>query len=203
MRVFNVDGKGKKVDRQQGLRRLHRRPVRRLPAGHHGRIWTSAGDGVHCYAPDGTLIGKVMVPEVVANVVLRRRQAQLPLHLRHDVALHGAPDGQRREDILISVNNGVGLWSPLDGSLWRIGPGQKGPTPLVGGSDDNNTAPAREGRLDIDLLHCSPNRKIVSNRSISALFSMSLNRPQCGGPCSETRAEARFHSPANHAIVGK
>lgn len=34
-----------------------------------GRIWTSAGDGVHCYDPDGTLIGKVRVPEVVANVV--------------------------------------------------------------------------------------------------------------------------------------
>jgi gluconolactonase len=33
-----------------------------------GRIWTSAGDGVHCYDPDGTLIGKVLVPEVVANV---------------------------------------------------------------------------------------------------------------------------------------
>lgn len=33
-----------------------------------GRIWTSAGDGVHCYDPDGTLIGKVKVPEVVANV---------------------------------------------------------------------------------------------------------------------------------------
>ncbi len=34
-----------------------------------GRIWTSAGDGVHCYDPDGTLIGKVLVPEIVANVV--------------------------------------------------------------------------------------------------------------------------------------
>lgn len=33
-----------------------------------GRIWTSAGDGVHCYDPDGTLLGKVLVPEVVANV---------------------------------------------------------------------------------------------------------------------------------------
>jgi gluconolactonase len=33
-----------------------------------GNIWTSAGDGVHCYAPDGALIGKVRVPEVVANV---------------------------------------------------------------------------------------------------------------------------------------
>jgi gluconolactonase len=34
-----------------------------------GRIWTSAGDGVHCYDPDGTLIGKILVPENVANVV--------------------------------------------------------------------------------------------------------------------------------------
>ena len=33
-----------------------------------GRIWTSTADGVHCYDPDGTLIGKVLVPEVVANV---------------------------------------------------------------------------------------------------------------------------------------
>lgn len=33
-----------------------------------GRIWTSAADGVHCYDPDGTLIGKIRVPEVVANL---------------------------------------------------------------------------------------------------------------------------------------
>ena len=33
-----------------------------------GRIWTSAGDGVHVYDPDGTLLGKVLVPETVANV---------------------------------------------------------------------------------------------------------------------------------------
>lgn len=34
-----------------------------------GRIWTSAGDGIHCYDPDGTLLGKVKVPEVTANCV--------------------------------------------------------------------------------------------------------------------------------------
>ena len=33
-----------------------------------GRIWTSAADGVHCLDPDGTLIGKVYVPERVSNV---------------------------------------------------------------------------------------------------------------------------------------
>ena len=34
-----------------------------------GRIWTSAADGIHCYDPDGTLIGKIKVPEVTANCV--------------------------------------------------------------------------------------------------------------------------------------
>jgi gluconolactonase len=33
-----------------------------------GRIWTSAGDGVHVYDPDGTMIGKILIPELVANV---------------------------------------------------------------------------------------------------------------------------------------
>ena len=33
-----------------------------------GRIWSSAADGVHCYTPDGRLIGKIHIPEMVANV---------------------------------------------------------------------------------------------------------------------------------------
>lgn len=33
-----------------------------------GRLWCSAGDGVHAYDPDGTLLGKIRLPEVVANV---------------------------------------------------------------------------------------------------------------------------------------
>jgi gluconolactonase len=35
----------------------------------HGNVWTSAADGVHCYAPDGKLLGKILVPETVANLV--------------------------------------------------------------------------------------------------------------------------------------
>ncbi len=33
-----------------------------------GRVWSSAADGVHCYSADGTLIGKVRIPEIVSNV---------------------------------------------------------------------------------------------------------------------------------------
>lgn len=33
-----------------------------------GNLWLSAGDGVHCHAPDGSLLGKVRIPETVANL---------------------------------------------------------------------------------------------------------------------------------------
>jgi gluconolactonase len=34
----------------------------------HGNLWLSAGDGVHCHASDGSLLGKIRVPEAVSNV---------------------------------------------------------------------------------------------------------------------------------------
>ena len=34
----------------------------------HGNLWLSAGDGVHCHAPDGALLGKVLIPESVSNL---------------------------------------------------------------------------------------------------------------------------------------
>jgi gluconolactonase len=34
----------------------------------HGNLWSSAGDGVHCFSPAGELLGKIRIPEVVANV---------------------------------------------------------------------------------------------------------------------------------------
>lgn len=39
-----------------------------LRADVHGNLWLSAGDGVHCHASDGALLGKVLIPEVVANL---------------------------------------------------------------------------------------------------------------------------------------
>lgn len=34
----------------------------------HGHLWLGAGDGVHCVGADGTHLGRICVPEVVANV---------------------------------------------------------------------------------------------------------------------------------------
>lgn len=33
-----------------------------------GRVWSSAGDGVHIFAPSGKLIGKILTPEAPANL---------------------------------------------------------------------------------------------------------------------------------------
>jgi len=68
MRVFNVDSKGKKVKGGKLFADCTAGLFDGFRLDDTGNIWTSAGDGVHCYAPDGTLIGKVLVPEVVANV---------------------------------------------------------------------------------------------------------------------------------------
>jgi gluconolactonase len=34
----------------------------------HGNVWSSAGDGVHCFAPDGRLLGKLRLGCVTSNL---------------------------------------------------------------------------------------------------------------------------------------
>lgn len=41
-----------------------------------GNLWSSAGDGVHCIAPDGHLMGRILVPEVVSNICFGGRAKQ-------------------------------------------------------------------------------------------------------------------------------
>ena len=38
-----------------------------------GRVWSSAGDGVHCVSPDGALLGKILTGCTVANLVFGGR----------------------------------------------------------------------------------------------------------------------------------
>lgn len=67
IRAFNVSDDG-----QLSNSRVFAEVSPGLPDGFRldteGNIWTSAADGVHCYAPDGTLLGKIKIPEVVANL---------------------------------------------------------------------------------------------------------------------------------------
>lgn len=51
-----------------------------------GRVWAAAHDGLHCFAPDGTLIGKLWVPEVCSNLTF---------------------GGPRRNDLFITASSSV------------------------------------------------------------------------------------------------
>ena len=59
-----------------GLRLTNRRVFAKISPGvadgfrvdTDGNIWSSAADGVHCYAADGELIGKIHFPEIVTNL---------------------------------------------------------------------------------------------------------------------------------------
>ncbi len=53
-----------------------------------GNLWSSARDGVHCIAPDGHLMGRILVPETVSNPLLRRARQAAALHHRDDEPLH-------------------------------------------------------------------------------------------------------------------
>jgi gluconolactonase len=68
MRVFDVDTAGK-VSGGRVFAECTAGLFDGFRLDSEGRIWTSAADGIHCYDPDGTLIGKVKVPEIVANCV--------------------------------------------------------------------------------------------------------------------------------------
>ena len=53
-------------------------------ADEDGNIWTSAGDGVHCIAPDGQRIGRIELPFVVSNLAFGgRNRAQLFICASH------------------------------------------------------------------------------------------------------------------------
>jgi gluconolactonase len=67
MRVFKVSDKGK-LSGGKEFAVCTAGAFDGMRLDEDGRIWTSAGDGVHCYDPDGTLLGKVLIPEGVANV---------------------------------------------------------------------------------------------------------------------------------------
>ncbi len=54
-----------------------------------GNVWTSCQNGVLCYAPDGTLLGRIKDPDHGRQPHLRRPQAEPPLHNRDERPLRG------------------------------------------------------------------------------------------------------------------
>jgi gluconolactonase len=67
IRVFSVDDQGR-VSGGEVFAEVSPGIPDGLCVDLHGNIWTSGGDGVHCYAPDGVCLGKITVPEPVSNL---------------------------------------------------------------------------------------------------------------------------------------
>jgi gluconolactonase len=68
MRVFDVSG-GKSLSGGNVFAESRNGLFDGFRLDEDGRIWTSTAKGVECYEPDGTLICRINVPEVVANCV--------------------------------------------------------------------------------------------------------------------------------------
>jgi gluconolactonase len=68
IRVFDVDDDGTSVSGGEVFAVCETGFFDGFRLDEDGRVWTSAPDGVQCFDPDGTLIGRIRVPEFVANV---------------------------------------------------------------------------------------------------------------------------------------
>lgn len=68
IRVFDVGADGKTLTGDQDFHRVDQGLTDGFRLDDEGNVWSSAGDGVHCIAPDGKLLGKILVPETVSNL---------------------------------------------------------------------------------------------------------------------------------------
>jgi gluconolactonase len=67
IRIYEVQG-GKRVGKGRVFAEVSPGIADGFRLDDEGNIWTSAGDGVHCFSPQGELLGRIRVPEVVSNV---------------------------------------------------------------------------------------------------------------------------------------
>jgi gluconolactonase len=75
IRVFDVDGESLSGGEIFGECDFGRFDGIRLDS--RGRVWAAAWDGLHCFERDGTLVGKLLLPEPAANLTfggLKRNQ---------------------------------------------------------------------------------------------------------------------------------
>lgn len=73
LRVFDVSENGQTLSNGRVFYTVHPGFTDGLRCDQDGNIWSSAGDGVHCIDPSGTLLGKIMVPSVVSNLTFGGR----------------------------------------------------------------------------------------------------------------------------------
>ncbi len=68
IRAYNVSSDGKSVSGGRKFYTIDPGCSDGFRLDTDGNIWSSAADGVHCISPDGKLLGKILVPELVSNL---------------------------------------------------------------------------------------------------------------------------------------
>ena len=75
IRVFDVAEDGRTLRNGRDFYKVSPGDADGIRCDEDGNVWASAGDGVHCIAPDGTLLGRIRVPCVVQNLCFGDRLA--------------------------------------------------------------------------------------------------------------------------------
>lgn len=68
IRVFDVSPDGRSLSGGSIFHTISPGYCDGMRVDEDGNVWSSAADGVHCIAPDGELLGKVLVPHRVSNL---------------------------------------------------------------------------------------------------------------------------------------
>ena len=71
--VFDVSSDGARLSKGRIFHKVSPGFTDGFRCDEDGNIWSSAGDGVHCIDPSGTLLGKIHVPFVVTNLAFGGR----------------------------------------------------------------------------------------------------------------------------------
>ena len=69
IRVFSVGADGASLSGGAIFHKIDPGYCDGLRVDEDGNVWSSAADGVHCISPDGELLGKILVPHRVSNLV--------------------------------------------------------------------------------------------------------------------------------------
>jgi len=73
IRVFDVLDGGERLSRGRIFHKVTPGFADGFRTDQDGNIWSSAGDGVHCIAPDGTKLGRIKIPFTVSNLTFGGR----------------------------------------------------------------------------------------------------------------------------------
>jgi len=87
IRRFRVSDDGRSLSGGEEFHRITPGWADGFRVDEHGNLWCGAADGVHCIAPDGSLLGKVLMPQRVSNLCFGDR-ARSRLFLCASTALY-------------------------------------------------------------------------------------------------------------------